>query len=192
MKFIATKLEGVFLIEPRVFEDGRGFFMETHSSRVFEEQGVNVAFVQTNHSRSVRNVLRGLHYQVGRPQGKLVRVVRGRVFDVAVDIRPGSPTFGSWLAEELSDANRRMLYIPPGLAHGFCVLSDEVDFLYSCTDYYYPAGERGIIWNDPDLAIPWPISEPLLSPKDLKLPKIRDINFELAPPVAGATAPTGR
>ena len=178
MKFLQTKLAGAFLIEPRIFKDNRGFFQETFSARIFAEHGITTSFVQTNHSHSVRNVLRGLHYQTGKPQGKLVRVVRGCVYDVAVDLRPDSSTFGHWLAEELSSENRRMLYVPPGFAHGFCTLSEEVDFLYACTDYYHPAGERGIIWNDPDLNIPWPATAPLLSPKDLALPLFRNIRFE--------------
>jgi dTDP-4-dehydrorhamnose 3,5-epimerase len=192
VKFHSTSLEGVLLLEPRVFEDDRGFFLETYSRRMFEAHGVTADFVQTNHSHSIRNVLRGLHYQVGKPQGKLVRVVRGRVYDVAVDIRPSSPTFGRWLAEELSAENRRMLYVPPGLAHGFCVLSDEADFLYACTDYYHPAGERGILWSDPDLGIPWPVTSPLLSPKDLVLPLFRNIPFDREPPLGGAAPAAGR
>ncbi|NLE67009.1 MAG: dTDP-4-dehydrorhamnose 3,5-epimerase [Lentisphaerae bacterium] len=175
MKFTETTLPGVLRIDPKVYEDARGFFMETHSRRVFAGHGIDVEFVQTNHSRSIRNTLRGLHYQVGRPQGKLVRVIRGAVFDVVVDMRRASAAFGKTFTIELSESNRIMLYLPQGFAHGFCVLSDAADFLYACTDYYYPQGERGIIWNDPDLAVPWPVREPLLSEKDRRLPRFKDI-----------------
>jgi len=168
VKFIRTAIPDVVLIEPKVFEDARGFFMETYNRRVFAEHGIRGEFVQLNHSLSVRNTLRGLHYQVGKPQGKLVRVIRGRVYDVAVDIRFGSPTFGRWVSETLSAENRKQLYVPVGFAHGFCVLSEEAEFIYACTDTYYPEGERGIIWNDPDLAISWPVKEPILSEKDKK------------------------
>lgn len=149
--------------------------MEVHCRRVFAEHGVDVEFTQTNHSRSTRNTLRGLHYQVGRPQGKLVRVIRGAVYDVVVDLRRNSEAFGKSFAIELSESNRIMLYVPPGFAHGFCVLSDDAEFLYACTDYYYPQGERGVIWNDADLAVQWPVREPLLSDKDRLLPCFKDI-----------------
>ena len=175
MKFTKTTLPGVWRIDPVVYEDGRGFFMEAHSRRVFAEHGVDVEFTQTNHSHSVRNTLRGLHYQVGQPQGKLVRVIRGSVFDVVVDMRRDSAAFGKIFTIELSESNRIMLYLPPGFAHGFCVLSDAADFLYACTDYYFPRGERGVIWNDPDLSVPWPVKDPLLSEKDRKLPRFKDI-----------------
>ena len=175
MKFTKTTLPGVWRIDPVVYEDGRGFFMEAHSRRVFAEHGVDVEFTQTNHSHSVRNTLRGLHYQVGQPQGKLVRVIRGSVFDVVVDMRRDSAAFGKIFTIELSESNRIMLYLPPGFAHGFCVLSDAADFLYACTDYYFPRGERGVIWNDPDLSVPWPVKDPILSEKDRKLPRFKDI-----------------
>lgn len=175
MKFTKTTLPGVWRIDPVVYEDARGFFMEAHSRRVFAEHGVDVEFTQTNHSRSVRNTLRGLHYQVGQPQGKLVRVIRGSVFDVVVDMRRDSAAFGNIFTIELSESNRIMLYLPPGFAHGFCVLSDAADFLYACTDYYFPRGERGVIWNDPDLSVPWPVKDPILSEKDRKLPRFKDI-----------------
>jgi len=175
MKFTATAIRDVLLIEPKVFEDPRGFFMETYRRDAFAAQGINADFVQINHSQSVRHTLRGLHYQVGHPQGKLVRVLRGKVFDVVVDIRFGSPTFGRWITEILSARNKKQLFVPVGFAHGFCVLSDEAEFLYYCTDYYHPQGEKGIIWNDPDLAIPWPTPEPLLSEKDRCNPRFRDI-----------------
>ena len=168
MTVTPTALEGVLILDPRVFEDARGWFCESFNQRAFEAAvGGPVAFVQDNHSASRRNVLRGLHYQVDQPQGKLVRALRGAIYDVAVDIRPGSPTRGRWLGVELSAANRRQLWIPPGLAHGFLVLSDEAEVLYKTTDYYAPAAERCIAWNDPDLAIAWPLTEPpVVSPKD--------------------------
>ena len=175
MKFSSTAITDVLVIEPQVFEDPRGFFMESYRRDAFAAQGIHADFVQFNHSQSIRHTLRGLHYQVGHPQGKLVRVVRGEVFDVVVDIRFGSPTFGRWITEILSARNKKQLYVPVGFAHGFCVLSDEAEFLYFCTDYYYKHGEKGIIWNDPDLAIPWPAPNPLLSEKDQKNPRFRDI-----------------
>ncbi len=170
MNITACAIPDVLLMEPKVFGDERGFFMESFNQRNFcDATGLDLQFVQDNHSRSARNVLRGLHYQAMQPQGKLVRVVAGEVFDVAVDIRPGSPTFGKWAGEILSGANKRQLWVPPGLAHGFLVLSDTADFLYKTTDYYAPAHERCIAWNDPTLAIDWPLNgqTPLLSAKDL-------------------------
>lgn len=168
MRAVPTTIADVLLIEPRVFGDDRGYFYESYNQRAFQEAtGMDVHFVQDNHSKSVRNVLRGLHYQVQQPQGKLVRVVQGEVFDVAVDIRRDSPTFGRWYGEVLSAENRRQLWIPPGLAHGFLVLSETAEFLYKTTDYYAPAHERCIIWDDPDLGIAWPVSgTPALSAKD--------------------------
>ena len=168
MNAIETSLPGVLLLEPKVFGDARGFFMESWNRQTFAEHGLELDFVQDNHSRSARNVLRGLHFQAVQPQGKLVRVVAGEVFDVAVDIRPGSPTYGKWAGEILSGSNKRQLWVPPGLAHGFLVLSDSADFLYKTTDYYAPAHERCIAWNDPSLAIAWPLrgETPLLSGKD--------------------------
>ena len=169
MRAIQTAIADVLLLEPKVFGDDRGFFYESFNAKTFKEAtGVDVLFVQDNHSKSARNVLRGLHYQVEQPQGKLVRVVQGEVFDVAVDIRKGSPTFGQWVGEILSAENKRQLWIPPGLAHGFVVLSETAEFLYKTTDYYAPAHERCIAWNDPDLAIDWKIdSPPVLSAKDV-------------------------
>ena len=170
MKITPCNIPDVLLMEPKVFGDERGFFMESFNQRGFRDTtGLDLQFVQDNHSRSARNVLRGLHYQVVQPQGKLVRVVAGEVFDVAVDIRPGSPTFGRWAGELLSAANKRQLWVPPGLAHGFLVLSETADFLYKTTDYYAPAHERCIAWNDPTLAIDWPLNGqiPLLSAKDV-------------------------
>lgn len=168
MNVITTALPEVLLIEPKVFGDDRGFFFESYNRRAFgEATGIDVDFVQDNHSRSANNVLRGLHYQIVQAQGKLVRVVAGEVFDVAVDIRRSSPNFGKWVGVNLSAANKRMLWVPPGFAHGFLVVSDAAEFLYKTTDYYAPQHERCIAWNDPDLAIDWPLTgEPVLSGKD--------------------------
>jgi dTDP-4-dehydrorhamnose 3,5-epimerase len=166
MKVQATKIPGVLLIAPRVFADSRGFFLETYQSRRYREAGLGGDFVQDNHSHSKRGTLRGLHYQVQHPQGKLVWVVRGEVFDVAVDLRKQSPTFGQWVGVYLNDTNHRQLYIPPGLAHGFCVTSPAADFFYKCTDYYYPEHNRTLLWNDPQVAIPWPVRKPILSESD--------------------------
>lgn len=168
MHAIPTRIPDVLLLEPKVFGDERGFFFESFNAKTFRDvTGVEVEFVQDNHSKSARNVLRGLHYQVQQPQGKLVRVVQGEVFDVAVDIRPESPTYGQWVGEILSAENKRQLWVPAGLAHGFLVLSETAEFLYKTTDYYAPSHERCIAWNDPDLAIAWPLdASPLLSAKD--------------------------
>jgi len=168
MKVIATAIPDVLIIEPKVFGDERGFFFESYNEKVLAEvAGITAHFVQDNHSRSAKNVLRGLHYQIKQPQGKLVRVVAGEVFDVAVDIRKNSPTFGQWAGFALSAENKRMAWIPPGFAHGFVVLSDYAEFLYKTTDYWAPEHERCIIWNDPALAIDWQIREnPQLSTKD--------------------------
>jgi len=175
MKIIQTTLPDVLLLEPRVYGDARGFFMESYNKRVFAELGLAVEFVQDNHSRSGRNVLRGLHYQIVQPQGKLVRVVRGAVFDVAVDLRRGSPTFGRWEGVELSEDNKRMLWIPPGFAHGFLVLSESADFLYKTTDFYAPEHERCIRWDDADIGIAWPLlGEPILSTKDRQGKRLRE------------------
>ncbi len=169
MKITETKIPAVKLIEPKVFGDERGFFMETWNEKAFREAGINATFVQDNHSRSVKNTLRGLHYQIKQPQGKLVRVTRGEVFDVAVDLRSNSPTFGHWVGEYLSEANNRMLWVPPGFAHGFLVTSHTADFQYKCTDFYAPEYERSIRWNDPALKVNWGVRSPedlLLSGKD--------------------------
>lgn len=168
--FTETGIQGVTVIDPQVFEDARGFFMECYNARDFEEAGWDLTFVQDNHSKSAKGVLRGLHLQVKHPQGKLVRVLKGEVFDVAVDVRKGSPTFGKWFGLVLSEENKRQLFIAPGLAHGFLVLSDEAEFMYKCTDFYHPEDECGIIWNDPELGIEWPLqkdTEPTLSKKDM-------------------------
>jgi dTDP-4-dehydrorhamnose 3,5-epimerase len=164
----------VVVLEPRVYEDHRGFFMESYNLRTFADLGIPHRFVQDNHSRSVRGVLRGLHYQLRCPQAKLVRVTQGRVFDVAVDIRRGSPSFGSWLGVELTADNRRMLFAPEGFAHGFLVLSETAEFQYKCSDFYAPEDERGIAWNDPTLAIEWPLQgiEPVLSDRDRQWPPL--------------------
>lgn len=169
MKLIDTRIPDVKIIEPAVFGDSRGFFMESWHSQKFAELGLNLNFVQDNHSRSSQGILRGLHYQMQQTQGKLVRVTSGCVFDVAVDVRRSSPSFGQWVGVELSDANHRMLWVPPGFAHGFYVMSDVADFLYKCTDFYNPAYETCIRWNDPTLAIDWPLVNgqvPLVSAKD--------------------------
>ncbi len=169
MKFTPTDIPNVVLIEPQVYGDDRGFFMETWHAGKFAEAGLDLNFVQDNHSRSRRGTLRGLHYQLGRPQGKLARVIAGEVFDVAVDLRRHSPTFGRWVGMTLSAANKKMLWVPPGFAHGFYVLSDEADFLYKCTEFYAAEDERVLRWDDPELAIDWPLSPgspPLLSAKD--------------------------
>ena len=167
MRALPTSIPDVLVVEPRVFEDARGFFFESWNRRAFAEAGIAADFVQDNHSRSRRGVLRGLHYQVEHAQGKLVRVTAGEVFDVAVDLRRSSPTFGRHVAMTLSAANRRMLFIPPGFAHGFLVVSDAAEFLYKTTDYWYPAHERTLQWNDPALGIAWPSGiEPALAAKD--------------------------
>ena len=175
MRRINTEIAEVMLLEPKVFGDERGFFLESYNARTFAEIGLNRSFVQDNHSRSVRNVMRGLHYQLQQPQGKLVRVVAGAIWDVAVDIRRGSPTFGRHVAAELTAENRRMLWIPEGFAHGFVVLSDVADVLYRVTDFYAPECERTILWNDPELAIPWPLRDKaILSARDSQGVPLRD------------------
>lgn len=176
MKVTETALPGVRIIEPRVFGDARGFFLETfQAERYRKEAGIDLPFVQDNHSRSRRGVLRGLHTQSPNPQGKLVRVARGEVFDVAVDINPASKTFGKWVGVVLSEENHRQLWIPPGYAHGFVVLSEIADFEYKCTDYYNVSAETGVIWNDPDVGIEWPIQDVQLSKKDEVLPTLAQI-----------------
>jgi dTDP-4-dehydrorhamnose 3,5-epimerase len=164
-----------------VFGDTRGFFLESFQAQRYAEEGMAGPFVQDNHSRSRRGVLRGLHYQLKHPQGKLVWVTRGEVFDVAVDIRRGSPTFGRWVGVILSEDNHRQLYVPPGMAHGFYVLSDTADFLYKCTDLYYPEDEGGVLWSDPDIGIRWPTLAPQLSEKDQGYPKLADVPAERLP-----------
>jgi dTDP-4-dehydrorhamnose 3,5-epimerase len=181
MKVTATENPGVMLIEPDVFRDPRGFFMETFHAGKFRNHGLPEAFVQDNHSRSAHGVLRGLHYQLKHPQGKLVRAVTGEVLDVAVDIRKGSPFFGAWVGVVLSEENRKQMYIPPGFAHGFCVLSEQADVLYKCTDFYTPGDEYGIAWDDPDIGIEWPRLDYLLSDKDRRYPRLKDSADHLPP-----------
>lgn len=174
MKIVETGLPGVLIFEPKVFGDARGFFVETFREEWLKQAGLAVPFVQDNHSRSRKGVLRGLHYQLEHMQGKLVRSARGTVFDVAVDVRRGSPHFGKWTGVILDDISHRQFYVPPGFAHGFCVLSEEADFHYKCTDYYHPQSEAGILWNDPALGIEWPDigQDFLLSEKDRALPPL--------------------
>lgn len=175
MKAIETNLPGVLIIEPKVFGDSRGFFFETWQKARYEEAGIKGNFVQDNCSFSTRGVLRGLHFQNPHAQGKLVSVLQGEVYDVAVDIRHGSPTFGQWTGVVLSGENHQQLWIPEGFAHGFCVLSETAYFSYKCTDLYTPSAEGGIIWNDPDIGINWPISQVTLSDKDQRYPRLQDV-----------------
>jgi dTDP-4-dehydrorhamnose 3,5-epimerase len=178
-KFIGTSIEGVYIIEPTVFGDERGYFMETYHAKEFKESGLDVTFVQDNQSKSRKGVLRGLHFQYTKPQGKLVRVIKGEVFDVAVDLRNNSPTYGKWEGVILSEENKKQFYVPEGFAHGFLVLSDEAEFTYKCTDFYYPDDEGGILWNDPDIGIEWPIDdigEVILSEKDQKMKTLKETN----------------
>ena len=180
MELEPTEIPDVVLIRPKVFGDARGFFFESWEEKKFAAAGLGMKFVQDNHSRSARHILRGLHYQIQQAQGKLVRVVTGTVFDVAVDIRRSSPTFGRWVGVTLSDENHHMLWIPPGFAHGFMVLSESADFIYRCTDFWVPAHERAIQWNDPDLNIAWPLPEgvePVLSAKDAQAKRFRDAEY---------------
>ena len=178
MNVTQTKLPGVLIIEPKVFGDHRGFFKETFQVERYKEAGIDLPFVQDNHSRSQKGVLRGLHLQKSRPQGKLVSCSSGAVYDVAVDVDPSSSTFGEYVGVELSAENHLQLWIPPGYAHGFCVLTDTADFQYKCTDLYFPEDEGGLIWNDPDVGIAWPIESPSLSDKDLKLPSLAQIKTQ--------------
>jgi dTDP-4-dehydrorhamnose 3,5-epimerase len=173
MKIVETALPGILVIEPRVFSDARGFFLETYQAERYAAAGIP-AFVQDNFSRSVRGTLRGLHFQEPKPQGKLVQVMRGTVYDVVVDVRRGSPTFGHWVGVELSGDTPKQIWIPVGFAHGFCVTSDWADFHYKCTAPYAPEAERSILWNDPALRIVWPVAEPLLSAKDAAAPRLAD------------------
>ena len=176
IKVTETSLPGVLIVEPRVFDDDRGFFMESFNSRDFSDAGLPSTFVQDNHSRSTRGVLRGLHYQYPKWQGKLVRAIVGAIFDVAVDIRHESPQFGEWFGLELSAENRKQLYVPPGFAHGFCVLSDVSEMTYKCTSLYEPADDASVLWNDPDIGIQWPIPEPILSSKDIEASRLKNLS----------------
>jgi dTDP-4-dehydrorhamnose 3,5-epimerase len=180
MEIIQTSIPGVLVFAPPVFTDSRGYFLETYQQKKYAEAGISKPFVQDNQSYSVKNVLRGLHFQLRYPQGKLVRVTQGTVFDVAIDIRRNSPTFGKWHGEILSAENKRQLYVPENFAHGFCVLSESAEFLYKCTDFYVPGDEAGLIWDDPQLAIEWPIDRPILSAKDAELPTLA-ASLELLP-----------
>lgn len=175
----STILPGVIVIEPDIHQDGRGFFLETYHAERYREHGITGPFVQDNHSRSIGGTLRGLHMQLRRPQGKLIRVIEGEIFDVAVDVRRGSPTFGRWDGVHLSAANFKQAFIPPGFAHGFCVVSPVAQVEYKCTDLYDPASELGIAWNDPVIGIAWPISEPLLSPRDSRHPTLDAVKRQL-------------
>ena len=177
MKIIQTSLRGLLIIEPTVFEDQRGYFLETHHQERYQAAGLNVNFVQDNLSFSKRGTLRGLHFQIERPQDKLVQAVSGEIFDVAVDIRPQSPTFGKWSGALLSEDNKRQLFIPGGFAHGFCVLSESAHVAYKCSDYYRPDDEGGILWSDPTIAIDWPIKNPTLSDKDQQYPCLADLRL---------------
>ncbi|HEX4132533.1 MAG TPA: dTDP-4-dehydrorhamnose 3,5-epimerase [Pirellulales bacterium] len=181
MRIVPTELPGVILVEPAVHGDHRGFFVEVFRGQWLHDLGIDGAFVQDNHSRSRRGVLRGLHYQLEHAQGKLVRAARGEIFDVAVDVRRGSPTFGRWFGAVLDDTSHRQMYVPPGFAHGFCVLSETADVIYKTTDYYHPASERGLLWNDPAIGIRWPISDVTLSPRDMANPHLADARPENLP-----------
>ena len=177
-----TSIPGVLLFTPKVHGDARGFFLQTYQTKLYAAAGLDRVFVQDNLSRSRRDTVRGLHYQLRHPQGKLVSVLRGAVLDVAVDLRRGSPTFGQSVAVELSEENRKQLFIPEGFAHGFRVLSDTADFHYKCTDFYAPGDEFGVMWSDPDIAVPWgEVAAPVVSPKDLALPKLADVSPEHLP-----------
>ena len=179
MEFIKTSIEGVYVIEPKVFGDNRGYFMETYNEKVFKEAGLDYVFVQDNQSKSKKGVLRGLHFQKTYPQAKLVRVISGTVFDVCVDLRKNSPTYGKWEGVILSSENKKMFMVPRGFAHGFVVLSETAEFAYKCDDFYHPEDEGGIMWNDEEVGIEWPIDfEPLLSEKDKKHPSLKESKIE--------------
>jgi dTDP-4-dehydrorhamnose 3,5-epimerase len=182
MKVKPTSLDGVMIVEPDVHEDNRGFFMETFHAKRYREAGVDVAFVQDNLSFSVQGTLRGLHYQYPHAQAKLVQVIKGEIFDVAVDIRRGSPSFGRWTGVYLNDKNKHQLFIPEGFAHGFCVLSDKALFMYKCSEYYAPKCEGGVLWSDPELGIDWPLENPLISERDAKFLCLKDMALETLPP----------
>lgn len=179
MRVVPSTLPGVLVIEPDVRQDGRGFFIETYQAERYREHGIAGTFVQDNHSRSIGGTLRGLHLQLRRPQGKLIRVIEGEIFDVAVDVRRGSPAFGRWVGVSLSAVNFKQCFIPPGFAHGFCVLSPIAQVEYKCTDFYDPASEIGIAWNDPAIGIAWPVAEPLLSPRDSRHPTLDAVEHQL-------------
>jgi dTDP-4-dehydrorhamnose 3,5-epimerase len=189
LKFTQTDLPGVLLIEPRIFRDPRGFFLETYHEAKYRAGGVDAIFVQDNHSRSVQGTLRGLHAQLRRPQGKLLRVVAGSIFDVVVDIRRGAPTFRRWAAFELSAENFRQIWVPPGFAHGFCVTSAVAEVEYKCTDFYDPTDEITIAWNDPEIGVAWPSAEPILSKRDAEAPRLGDV-LDALPVADGSRVPS--
>lgn len=180
MNFRPTPLAGVILVEPDVHRDARGFFLETYHAGKYKEGGIDAVFVQDNHSRSSQHTLRGLHAQWRRPQGKLVRTLQGEIFDVAVDVRTGSPTFGKWFGARLSSDNHHQLWVPAGFIHGFCVLSETAEVEYKCTDLYDPGGELGVLWNDPEIGIDWPVAQPILSAKDAAAPRLAEVRDKLA------------
>ena len=179
MKFLSTELPDVLVIEPDVHRDPRGFFLESYHLQKYREGGISLSFVQDNHSYSIRGTIRGLHAQLRKPQGKLLRVLEGEIFDVAVDIRKGSPTFARWVGIKLSSENFRQCYVPPGFAHGFAVLSSSAQLEYKCTDYYDPSDEIGVLWNDPEIGVVWPVENPILSGKDLRAQRLRDVADKL-------------
>jgi dTDP-4-dehydrorhamnose 3,5-epimerase len=181
MNIIATSIEGLLLIEPKIFKDRRGFFMETYNRRKYETAGITETFVQDNLSFSLKNTIRGLHFQIRHSQAKLVQAISGEIFDVAVDIRSGSSTFGKWIGARLSDKNGRQMYIPKGFAHGFCVLSEFATFYYKCSDFYEPNDEGGIIWSDQDIGIKWPAENPIISEKDKRYPTLTGLSAEQLP-----------
>ena len=181
MKVSTTALPDVLIIEPKIFEDRRGFFMETYHQKRYEQFKIDCNFVQDNFSHSVHGILRGLHYQLHYPQAKLIQVIHGAIFDVAVDIRQGSPTFGKWIGVNITDENRQQIFIPKGFAHGFCVLSETADVLYKCTDFYAPDDEGGILWSDQSIGIDWPVTDPMLSDKDSKYSCLEDVSPERLP-----------
>jgi len=177
MEVIQTSLDGVLIVEPRIFGDSRGFFKEVYHQDRYKEVGISEDFVQDNVSRSARGVLRGMHFQKSKPQGKLIQCLRGEIVDVIVDINPSSKTYGHYESITINDENHRQVYVPPGYAHGFCVVSEIADISYKCTDFYYPEDEGGLIWNDPDIGIDWPIKDPNLSEKDKVHPQLKDLKF---------------
>ena len=185
MRVAATEIPDVLVVEPAVHPDGRGFFLETYHAERYRERGIAGPFVQDNHSRSQAGTLRGLHLQLRRPQGKLIRVIEGEIFDVAVDVRRGSPTFGRWVGLELTAENFKQVWVPPGFAHGFCVISPTAQVEYKCTEFYDPASEIGIAWNDPAIGISWPVAQPLLSPRDAMHPPLAELTDTL--PIWGRT-----
>ncbi len=181
VKFTKTSIPGVLLVEPDVFKDDRGFFMETYHQKKYAKEGIGKVFVQDNYSYSQKGVIRGLHYQLRHPQEKLVYAITGEIFDVAVDIRHGSSTFGKWVGSILSAENKRQIFMPEGFAHGFCVLSETANVLYKCTDFYSPGDEFGILWSDTSINIDWPVEEPILSSKDSQNPGLKDVSRDLLP-----------